>query len=91
MLVLLIIYYPIISLRSVYILVGNQYLIDTSIMSSDYLLPDLYEASISELQYGLEEGHFKSVDLVKVRILIDHSFGHVDKPRTRPTSQELMK
>ena len=29
-------------------------------------LPDLYEASIAELQEGLEHGHFTSVDLVKV-------------------------
>lgn len=29
-------------------------------------LPDLYEASISELQEGLEKGLFTSVDLVKV-------------------------
>ena len=29
-------------------------------------LPDLYEASITELQDGLEHGHFTSVDLVKV-------------------------
>lgn len=29
-------------------------------------LPDLYEASIVELQDGLEHGHFTSVDLVKV-------------------------
>ena len=29
-------------------------------------LPDLYEASISELQLGLEQGKFTSVDLVKV-------------------------
>lgn len=28
--------------------------------------PDLYEASISELQAGLDGGHFTSVDLVKV-------------------------
>lgn len=28
--------------------------------------PDLYEASIAELQDGLEKGHFTSVDLVKV-------------------------
>ncbi|KAI0321533.1 amidase signature enzyme [Amylostereum chailletii] len=28
-------------------------------------LPDLYEASIAELQEGLERGHFTSVDLVK--------------------------
>jgi amidase len=30
-------------------------------------LPDLYEVSMAELQHGLEEGHFTSVDLVKVR------------------------
>jgi hypothetical protein len=30
--------------------------------------PDLYEASISELQAGLDSGHFTSVHLVKVRI-----------------------
>ena len=29
--------------------------------------PDLYEASIAELQQGLEKGLFTSVDLVKVR------------------------
>lgn len=29
-------------------------------------LPDLYEASIAELQDGLQKGHFTSVDLVKV-------------------------
>ncbi|EJD52035.1 amidase signature enzyme [Auricularia subglabra TFB-10046 SS5] len=29
------------------------------------VFPDLYEASIAELQHGLERGHFTSVDLVK--------------------------
>jgi len=29
-------------------------------------LPDLYEASLVELQRGLEKGHYKSVHLVKV-------------------------
>jgi len=29
--------------------------------------PDLYEASVLELQQGLDAGHFSSVDLVKVR------------------------
>lgn len=33
-------------------------------------LPDLYEASIEELQEGLEKGRFTSVDLVKVRMCI---------------------
>jgi amidase len=30
--------------------------------------PDLYEASVVELQQGLEAGHFTSVDLIKVRL-----------------------
>lgn len=30
--------------------------------------PDLYEASIEELQSGLDAGHFTSVDLVKASI-----------------------
>ena len=34
--------------------------------SSSVTFPDLYEASIAELQAGLTEGHFTSVDLVKV-------------------------
>ncbi|RDX52374.1 amidase signature enzyme [Lentinus brumalis] len=33
--------------------------------ASAVTFPDLYEASISELQQGLEKGHFTSVDLVK--------------------------
>ena len=32
----------------------------------DYVYPDLYEASVVELQAGLDAGHFSSVDLVKV-------------------------
>ena len=32
-----------------------------------YAYPDLYEASIDELQRGLDSGAFSSVDLVKVR------------------------
>jgi hypothetical protein len=30
------------------------------------LLPDLYEASIDEIQFCLEKGYFTSVDLIKV-------------------------
>lgn len=30
-------------------------------------LPDLYEASLTELQAGLTSGQFNSVDLIKVR------------------------
>ncbi len=32
--------------------------------------PDLYEASISELQKGLQNGEFSSVDLVQVSIFL---------------------
>lgn len=35
--------------------------------------PDLYEASVMELQAGLDAGHFTSVDLVKVRRFLCHS------------------
>lgn len=30
------------------------------------VFPDLYEASVVELEAGLDAGHFTSVDLVKV-------------------------
>jgi amidase len=36
----------------------------------EHLLPDLYEASISELQEGLDAGHYTSVDLVQVASFI---------------------
>ncbi len=35
-------------------------------VSSSITFPDLYEASIAELQDGLQKGHFSSVDLIKV-------------------------
>lgn len=35
--------------------------------------PDLYEASVVELQDGLERGDFTSVDLVKVSNIVKHS------------------
>ena len=34
--------------------------------NSEIVLPDLYEATISEIQDGLESGRFKSTHLVKV-------------------------
>ncbi|OBZ76636.1 hypothetical protein A0H81_03091 [Grifola frondosa] len=36
-----------------------------STLAAPSMFPDLYEASIAELQDGLEKGHFTSVDLVK--------------------------
>jgi hypothetical protein len=41
--------------------------------------PDLYEASVLELQQGLDAGHFSSVDLVKVGYNLIHQ---------RPSSSE---
>ena len=38
----------------------------TATAANAVTFPDLYEASITELQEGLEKGHFTSVDLVKV-------------------------
>ena len=38
--------------------------------TSGTVFPDLYEASILELQAGLNAGHFSSVDLVKVPAVI---------------------
>lgn len=39
-------------------------------------LPDLYEATIAELQDGLAGGDFTSVDLVKVSIYMFNNFCH---------------
>jgi hypothetical protein len=36
--------------------------------TSELPLPDLYEASLVELQAGLEQGNFSSVHLVKVSL-----------------------
>ena len=46
---------------------GAQQSAPTAVTRST-IFPDLYEASISELQDGLEKGQFTSVDLVKVSI-----------------------
>lgn len=35
-------------------------------VKTETVFPDLYEASVLELQAGLDAGHFSSVDLVKV-------------------------
>lgn len=42
-------------------------------VKTEIVFPDLYEASVLELQEGLDAGHFSSVDLVKV--LTDLFFG----------------
>lgn len=40
-------------------------------VKTETIFPDLYEASVLELQAGLDAGHFSSVDLVKVLIVSD--------------------
>ena len=45
--------------------IGRSYHADRMVKTVAY--PDLYEASISEIQVGLDAGHFTSVDLVKVK------------------------
>lgn len=45
----------------------SSFLFATTTKSNGVALPDLYEASIAEIQAGLHAGHFTSVDLVKVR------------------------
>jgi amidase len=42
------------------------------------VLPDLYEASVRELQAGLDAGHFSSVHLVKVRPETLHDWSELD-------------
>ena len=42
-------------------------------MKTETVFPNLYEASVLELQAGLDASHFSSVDLVKV--LTDLFFG----------------
>ena len=50
-------------------LIWAAYGAQESMAATSVTFPDLYEASISELQEGLEKGDFTSVDLVKVRSL----------------------
>jgi amidase len=53
--------------------------------STDYVLPDLYEASIAELKYGLDNGYFTSMDLVKVKFSsIDHLHALLNHPSGLP-------
>ena len=47
--------------------------------------PDLYEASIAELQTGLERGDFTSVDLVKVGVFRPEILGY-SEPVSEPIS-----
>jgi amidase len=53
--------------------------------------PDLYEATLAELQEGMEKGHFTSVDLVKVSLLVSSLASVVLSYAHRPTSLGLTK
>lgn len=50
----------------VILLLGSVFACGLDIRASADTFPDLYEASVEDLQSGLEAGHFTSVDLVKV-------------------------
>jgi len=56
------------ALWAVFVFLTFQFLLcgGSTVTRDQVQLPDLYEASIAELQDGLENGHFTSVDLVKV-------------------------
>jgi len=45
---------------------GNSWAHSSTSRSGTNVFPDLYEATVEELQNGMEAGHFTSVDLVKV-------------------------
>lgn len=53
--------------------------------------PDLYEASVVELQTGLQRRQFTSVDLVKVRVFTQSIYQQIIMTRNRHTLLELMK
>lgn len=46
--------------------------------------PDLYEATIAELQEGMVRGHFSSVDLVRVRLELIPQFDYLQVDDTLP-------
>ena len=53
--------------------------------------PDLYEASLAELQDGLEKEQFTSVDLIKVDRLQDFSLSMFHVQSLRHTLREFWK
>jgi len=63
---------------------GNTRAHSSHSYSGTIVFPDLYEASIEELQNGMEAGHFTSVDLVQVGLS-----SNLDKQRE--VSSEMMK
>lgn len=48
------------------ILLSNTYFATAHTVNDEDIFPDLYEASVQELQHGMDAGHFTGVDLVKV-------------------------
>ena len=57
--------------------------------ASGVVLPDLYEASIAELQDGLVNGHFSSLQLVKVNCCFTYLMQSLSN--RRPTLAESKK
>lgn len=55
------------------------------------IFPDLYEASVIELQDGLKRGHFSSVDLVKVMNTVSNADTGLNVNMFRHISPESMK
>lgn len=47
------------------ILLSNTYFATAHTVNDEDIFPDLYEASVQELQHGMDAGHFTGVDLVK--------------------------
>jgi len=62
---------------------GNSWAHSPNSRSGTIVFPDLYEASVEELQNGMEAGDFTSVDLVKV--------GCPQILTSREMSSEIMK
>jgi hypothetical protein len=59
------------------LLLGNAFVNAFERRGQAEVFPDLYEASVEELQQGLDAGQFTSVDLVKVRPMLDFSFPYL--------------
>lgn len=55
------------------------------------IFPDLYEASVADLQAGIDAGHFTSVDLVKVCVEAPLIQCIIPYPFIRHTSVVLKK
>lgn len=53
---------------NIFVCLQAAHIVSSATTAAQIDFPDLYEASISELQAGLDAQHFSSVDLVKASI-----------------------